>query len=119
MRGSHFFYLQIVMSDTDTESSDETDIQTYKCHICQYKPNFTTLAHILQQIIDIGPYLITLPNGQFYVRCQFEDCERYYHLWCIHPTFPDEGMNFEHFEDLRQNGIHCPKCEPGVNIINY
>lgn len=44
------------MSDTDTESSDETNIQTYKCHICQYKPNFTTLAHILQQIIDIGPY---------------------------------------------------------------
>ena len=107
------------MSDSDTESQYETNIQSYKCHICNEKPTFATLIHILQEIINIGPLLITLPNGEFYVRCQFADCERYYHLRCIHPTFPDEALNLSHLEDLRENGIHCPKCEQGHAIVNY
>ena len=105
--------------DSDTESTTETNIQSYKCHICEQKPNFDTLVHILQEIINRGPYVITLPDGQFYIRCQFTDCERYYHLRCIHPTFPDEALNHAHLADLIENGIHCPKCEPGIHLNNY
>lgn len=74
--------------------------------------------HILERITMEGPYLIQLNNGEYYVRCIFEDCERY-HLKCIHPTFPDEHLNLTHLNDIRNNGIHCPKCEPGNLIINY
>jgi hypothetical protein len=105
--------------ESDTESDFETNLQTYKCHICNVKPNFGILIHLLEQIVEIGPYLINLPNGQLYVRCQFDDCERYYHLTCIHPSFPDESLNYDHLDELRENGIHCPKCEPGQEIINY
>lgn len=108
------------MSDSDTESTTETALQSYKCHICQYRPDFNTLIHILQQIILNGPYLVVLPNGQYYVRCQFDDCSRYFHVTCIHPSFPDEQLNVEHFGDLRDNGIHCDICEPGKEkIVNY
>lgn len=105
--------------ESDTESTYETNVQSYKCHICNVKPDFITLVHILQQIVSTGAYLVTLPNGDLYVRCQFQDCERYYHIRCIHPTFPDESLNYAHNEELRENGIHCPKCEPGLKINNY
>ena len=105
--------------DSDTESTDETNIQLYKCHICQYKPDINTLIHILEQIVNTGCLLLSLPNGQLYIRCKFEDCARYYHLNCIHSTFPDEELNYGHLDELRENGIHCPKCEPGKLPKNY
>ena len=105
--------------DSDTESDFETNLQQYKCHICNIKPSFNILVQMLEQIVENGPFLISLPNGHFYVRCRFEDCERYYHLHCLHDTFPDEALNFSHLSDLRENGIHCPKCEPGLVIVNY
>jgi hypothetical protein len=105
--------------ESDTESVSETNIQSYKCHVCQYKPDFNSLIFLLQQIVNVGPFLLTLPDGTFYVRCLFEECSRYYHIHCIHPTFPDEHLNQCHFEDLRENGIHCPKCEPGRSATNF
>ena len=104
---------------SDTESDYETNVQQYKCHVCNFKPNAGTLIHILEQTINDGPYLISLQDGQLYVRCQFQDCERYYHLKCIYVTFTNEALNYSYLNDLRENGIHCPKCEPGVKIINY
>ncbi|KAH3735093.1 hypothetical protein DPMN_041554 [Dreissena polymorpha] len=98
--------------ESDTESDFETNLQTYKCHICNFKPNFGNLIYILEQIVEIRPYLINLPNGQLYVRCQFDDCESYYHLKSIYPSFPDESLNYDHLDDHRENGMHCPKCEP-------
>ena len=103
--------------ESETESSDETNFQTYKCHLCNYKPDFHELVNILEQVVNVGPYLVVLSNGQYYVRCQFEDCERYFHLLCIHSTFPDDDLNFSH--TLRESGIHCPVCEPGNVIVNY
>ena len=105
--------------DSDPESVHEANVQQYKCHVCNYRPNMSELIEILEQIVALGPYLIALPNGQYFVRCLFEDCCRYYHLHCIHPSFPDEALNFDHLYELQENGIHCPKCEPGVNNVNY
>ena len=78
---------------SDTESTDETNIQLCKCHICNYKPDFSTLTYILEQVVQSGHLLVNLPNGQYYVRCAFEDCARYLHLHCIHSSFPDEQLN--------------------------
>lgn len=105
--------------ESDTESTDETQLQEYKCHICNFKPDVDELINILEQIVDIGPYLVTLRNGQLYVRCEFVDCQRYFHLKCIHPSFPDEGLNNSHIPSLSDTGIHCPVCEPGNQIVNY
>lgn len=105
--------------DSDRESTTETYIQLYKCHICAYKPDFNTLIYLLEQVALTGHYLINLPNGQHYVRCAFDDCSRYFHLNCIHNSFPDEQLNESHLEDLRENGIHCPVCEPGKIVKNY
>jgi uncharacterized CHY-type Zn-finger protein len=105
--------------ESDTESTGETEYLQYKCHICQFVPDINELIHILEKVVDIGPYLISLRNGQFYVRCQFADCERYFHLLCIHPTFPDEALNYSHLDTLKESGIHCPVCEPGIKIVNY
>lgn len=105
--------------ESDTESTGETNYQTYKCHICNNIPEFRELINILEQIVDVGPYLLALRNGQFYIRCEFEDCQRYFHLLCIHPSFPDEALNHSHLQTLRESGIHCPICEPGKKIINY
>lgn len=105
--------------DSDTESTSETNIQTYKCHVCNFKPDFNTLIHILNEIVLRGEFLVYLPNGQYYVRCKFDDCARYFHIGCIHPTFPDEALNQTHFAELRDNGIHCSLCEPGRASINF
>jgi len=105
--------------ESETESTDETQLQSFKCHICNFKPGFDELVHILSQIFITGPYLVTLHNGHYYVRCEFDDCKRYFHLKCIHSTFPDEALNHAHLSNLRDTGIHCPVCEPGNKIINY
>lgn len=83
--------------ESDTESTSETNIQSYKCNLCQFKPDFNTLVYMLEQIVLNGGLLVRLPNGQYFVRCEFEDCCRYFHLTCIHPTFPDESLNSSHF----------------------
>ena len=105
--------------ESDTESADETNLQQFKCHMCQYKPNFDVLVYILSKILEDRPFLVRLPNGEYFVRCQFDDCERYYHLKCIHPTYPDNDLNQSDLPELQQNGIHCPLCEPGYEPVNY
>ena len=106
--------------DSDTESTTETYIVSYKCHICGFKPpDLDTLIYLVEQVAENGRFLINLPDGSYYIRCAFEDCNRYFHLTCIHNSFPDEQLNEAHLEYLRDNGIHCPICEPGKPIKNY
>ena len=105
--------------ESDTESTSETNIQTYKCHSCNYRPDFNALISLLEQIVLTGPFLLQLPNGRFYVRCAFEDCARYYHVDCLHPSFPDEELGYPHLQDFAENGIHCHMCEPGREPKNY
>ena len=101
--------------ESDTESADETRLQEWKCNICNFKPNHAEVILLMQQVINSGPYLLTLLNGDLLVRCRFNDCQRYFHITCIHTTFPDEALNFNHLQDFRENGIHCPLCEPGFS----
>ena len=102
--------------DSDTESLQQTLLEEWKCNICSYIPSHEIAYTLWEQCDNVGPYLLRLPNGEYYVRCRFADCQRYFHLTCVHPTFPDEALNFSHFEDLQQNGIHCSCCEPGHEI---
>ena len=101
--------------DSDTERTTETYIVSYKCHICGFKP---TSTHEFIWWNRLLTQAISLSISQM-VAITFEDCNRYFHLTCIHTSFPDEQLNEIHIEDLRDNGIHCPICEPGKTIKNY
>ena len=57
---------------------------------------------------------IMLPDGTPYVRCLFNDCKSWFHLKCVHPSFPDKLLNIEHFVDLAENGIHCGPDLQGI-----
>lgn len=98
---------------SDTESLEQMLLEEWQCNICMWVPTRDIVNFLLLQTLENGPYLLTLPNGSYYVRCYFPDCQRYFHLQCIHVTFPDESLNQSHFNDLKENGIHCPCCEPG------
>ena len=101
-----FFVSDSIMShsgDSDTESTTETYIVSYKCHICGFKPDFNTLIYLVEQVARTGHFLTNFQDGSYYTRCAFEDCNRYFHLTCIHTSFPDEQLSETHIEDLRDN----------------
>lgn len=98
--------------ESDTVSTGETEFQTYKCHICNFKPGLYELIHILEQIDFSGPY-------QPYVHCEFADCQHYVHVKSIHYNFPNEELNYSHLQSLSESSNHCPACKPGNKILNY
>ena len=97
-------------SDSDTESVTDTWAQRFKCHICDFIPESHLATSLEIQFIETGSYLLNLPDGSLIVRCLFVDCKRWFHLKCVHATYPDEALGEGHLEDLAHNGIHCDLC---------
>lgn len=108
-----FWMMQCLSPETVTQKvwnkrCWKNEIVTFAIHATHAIANYLML-----QFLETGPYLLRLPNGNFFVRCKFTDCQRYFHIECIHPTFPDEALKFSHLDDLKDNGIHCSFYDPG------
>ena len=100
--------------ESDTESTIQTHEEqlcnTFTCQICLDAPTLDVARLMDIHWMENEELLIVLPDGTPYVRCVFNDCKIWFHLKCVHPSFPDESLNIEHFVDLADNGIHCDLC---------